>query len=560
MGPEQPRLPTSTARPDLTSGSAPDPAMNPVFQREMRTQARTPQPWRLRLLATSLSLGGLALLLRNHPAMFVGKGTEAFFTVNFGAVLILAIIGPLLTHDLLSRERREGTLGLLCSTPLTPREMILGKASSALLQAFGVWLVMTPILMLPFLQGGVQLADAVLMISLQGGVTISGLASGLAASAWNRSAGWALLSGYALLLLVMIGILIPAGVVVSVAGGTPATWYTLATVTFLGCVMVAIRFYHLAAQESEHAWNRIQFLGESGDEVLSQLGYVTPEPTASTPGKAAVGNREVTLPSDAEVERPGLLPRIDDATASMVETPTWATELLRRHRLRMRARDPWRWLVERRREPGWLIPILLFGGYVWWLSFASAGKAPTWPEWVLPGMMVLRLPRFLREERSNGMLEVLATCPSFHQLPGGVCRMVWWEFGPLLLLHAVLALGMAWFTGSSGPINGLVTATLALIIGPWVGLWVGCWIRNYLLGVLACLVGTLKVGWMVGWLACVVLDRFRYGTWRLWPDEGMPQSLVMSVVPPLVQIAVGFAALRAVRKWTDGGGAGQRIA
>jgi ABC-type transport system involved in multi-copper enzyme maturation permease subunit len=164
--------------------------MNPVFQREMRTQARSPQPWRLRLLATSLTLGGLALLLWLNPAMFVGQGTEVFFFVNFGAALILAIIGPLLTHDLLSRERREGTLGLLCSTPLTSREMVLGKVSSALLQAVAVWLVMTPILMLPLLQGGVQLADVVLMIALQGGITLSGLASG-----WLRVRGIVLPGG-----------------------------------------------------------------------------------------------------------------------------------------------------------------------------------------------------------------------------------------------------------------------------------------------------------------------------------------------------------------------------
>jgi ABC-2 type transport system permease protein len=534
--------------------------MNPVFQREMRTQARSPQPWRLRLLATSLSLGVLALLLWNQPALFVGRGTEAFFAVNFGSAVILAIIGPMLTHDLLSRERREGTLGLLCSTPLTSREMVLGKASSALLQAVAVWLVMTPILMLPLLQGGVQLADVVLMIALQGGVTISGLASGLAASAWNRSAGWALLSGYALLLLVMIAILIPAGVVVAVVGGTPAVWYTLAAVAFTACALVAAGFYYLAAQESEHAWNRIQFLGEAGDEVLSHLGYVAPEPPGSAPGSTADPGRAVALPSDAEVERSIGLPRIDDATASMVETPRWATLLLHRHRLKMRARDPWRWLVERRREPGWMVPLALAAAYVWWLGIGLGRKSPTWPEWVLPGAMVLRMPHLLREERRNGMLEVLATCPTFPQLPGGVCRMVWWEFGPLLALHAVFALGSSWVMGVSRPMVGLVTATLAVVIGPCVGLWVARWSRNYFIGVLACLVGTVMLGWVVGWLLSILIHRWAVGDWRIfvWPIEGLAPSSLMLIVPPFVQIAVGIAAVRSVRRWVSGGGTGQR--
>jgi ABC-type transport system involved in multi-copper enzyme maturation permease subunit len=536
--------------------------MNPVFQREMRTQARSPQPWRLRLLATSLTLGGLALLLWFNPAMFVGQGTEAFLAVNYGAALILGIIGPLLTHDLLSRERREGTLGLLCSTPLTSREMVLGKVSSAFLQAVAVWLVMTPILMLPLLQGGVQFADVVLMIALQGGITLSGLASGLAASAWNRSAGWALLSGYALLLLVMIAILIPAGVVVAVAGGTTpgAIEYTLAAVGLFGCLLVSVGFYFLAAQESEHAWNRIQFLGETADEVMTTLGVVAPDPPPPLPQSLQTQIRAVALPTDAEVERPAPPEPDVDSVGVKVEAQPLGMRLLRRHRLRMRSTDPWRWLLERRRDPLWLVPFLLVGSYVWWLGFGVRREPPAWPEWVLPGLMVLRLPRLLREERRSGMLEVLATCPTYHELPGAVCRMIWWEFGPLLALHALFALGTSWVMGASKPMGGLVTASLALVFGPWVGLWVARWVRNYFIGVLACLVGTLILGWIVVWLLGVLVHRWALGDWRIlvWPIEGAVGSSLMLLVPPFVQIAVGIAAVRAVRRWVSGGGTGQR--
>jgi ABC-type transport system involved in multi-copper enzyme maturation permease subunit len=534
--------------------------MNPVFQREMRTQARGPQPWRLRLLATSMALGGLALLLLKDPSMFVGKGTDAFFAVNFGAALILGIIGPLLTHDLLSRERREGTLGLLCSTPLTSREMVLGKASSAFLQAVAVWLVMTPILMLPFLQGGVQLADVVLMIALQGGVTISGLASGLAASAWNRSAGWALFSGYALLLLVLVAILIPVGMVVAVISRTAPTppWFLLSAVAFFGCLLVSVGFYYLAAQESEHAWNRIQFLGETGDEVLTTLGVVAPEPTPRLPESTPARSRAVALPSDAEVERP-VQPDPDvDSVGVKVEDLPWGTKLLHRDRLQMRSRDPWRWLMERRRDPLWMVPFLLAGSYIWWLGLGVRREPPSWPEWLLPGLMALRLPRLLREERRSGMLEVLATCPSYHELPGAVCRMIWWEFGPLLALHAVFALGSSWVMGVTRPMASLVTASLALVIGPWVGLWVACWTRNYFMGVFACLVGTFKLGWIVAWLCCAVLHRWQSGYWRLWPGDEPAQAMVMWIVPPLVHAAVGIAAMRSVQRWISGGGTGRR--
>jgi ABC-type transport system involved in multi-copper enzyme maturation permease subunit len=487
--------------------------------------------------------------------MFVGKGTEVFFAVNFGAALILAIIGPLLTHDLLSRERREGTLGLLCSTPLTSREMVLGKASSAFLQAVAIWLVMTPILMLPFLQGGVQLADVVLMIALQGGVTISGLASGLAASAWNRSGGWALFSGYALLLLVLIAILLPVGMVVAVISRTAPTppWFLLSAVAFFGCLLVSVGFYYLAAQESEHAWNRIQFLGETGDEVLTTLGVVAPEPTSAP-------SRAVALPSDAEVERPVQPDQDVDSAGVKVEAVPWGLKLTSRQRLRMRSRDPWRWLLERRRDPLWLVPFLLAGAYTWWLGLGVRREPPVWPEWVLPGLMALRLPRLLRDERRSGMLEVLATCPSYHELPGAVCRMIWWEFGPLLAIHALFALGTSWVTGAAKPVSGLVTASLAVVIGPWVGLWVVRWARNYFIGVLACLVGTVMLGWIVVWLLSVLTHRWALGDWRIlvWPIEGAAGSSLMLLIPPFVQVVVGAAAVHAVRRWVSGGGPGQR--
>jgi hypothetical protein len=226
----------------------------------------------------------------------------------------------------------------------------------------------------------------------------------------------------------------------------------------------------------------------------------------------------------------------------------------------MRSTDPWRWLLERRRDPLWLVPFLLVGSYVWWLGFGVRREPPAWPEWVLPGLMVLRLPRLLREERRSGMLEVLATCPTYHELPGAVCRMIWWEFGPLLALHALFALGTSWVMGASKPMGGLVTASLALVFGPWVGLWVARWVRNYFIGVLACLVGTLILGWIVVWLLGVLVHRWALGDWRIlvWPIEGAVGSSLMLLVPPFVQIAVGIAAVRAVRRWVSGGGTGQR--
>ncbi len=107
---------------------------------------------------------------------------------------------------------------------------------------------------------------------------------------------------------------------------------------------------------------------------------------------------------------------------------------------------------------------------------------------------------------------------------------------------------------------GLVTATLAVVIGPWVGLWVARWARNYFIGVLACLVGTVVLGWLVVWLLSVLTHRWALGEWRIlvWPIDGAAVSIFLLVVPPIVQVVVGIAAVRAVRRWVSGGGTGQR--
>jgi hypothetical protein len=85
--------------------------MNPVFQREMRAQSRGPKPWRLRMFVAGAAILGLATLGLKQPEMFVGSGKGAFLAMNFGAIALLGIISPMLTHDLLSRERREGDAG-----------------------------------------------------------------------------------------------------------------------------------------------------------------------------------------------------------------------------------------------------------------------------------------------------------------------------------------------------------------------------------------------------------------------------------------------------------------
>jgi len=72
-------------------------------------------------------IGVMALVdLKGAPSELGGR---LFSALNATLFLSIWIFVPLLTADTISREKREGTLGLLFLTPLTPIGSCLGKAS-----------------------------------------------------------------------------------------------------------------------------------------------------------------------------------------------------------------------------------------------------------------------------------------------------------------------------------------------------------------------------------------------------------------------------------------------
>jgi hypothetical protein len=74
---------------------------------------------------------------------------------------LAALLMGLLAVDSLYRERRDGTLGLLLLTDLTPAQIIYGKMLSCGLTSFYALLGALPAVMVPVLAGGVRGSEAV---------------------------------------------------------------------------------------------------------------------------------------------------------------------------------------------------------------------------------------------------------------------------------------------------------------------------------------------------------------------------------------------------------------
>lgn len=127
-----------------------------VAERELRAAARRRGTHRLRWLTAAaffvllLWLGWVFDLYQNR-----GAGRQVFQAFSFVTLVYCLLVGATGTADSLSRERREGTLGLLFLTNVNSAEIVAGKLCSHALAGFYSLLAIFPVLALPVLVGGV---------------------------------------------------------------------------------------------------------------------------------------------------------------------------------------------------------------------------------------------------------------------------------------------------------------------------------------------------------------------------------------------------------------------
>ncbi|HTI69890.1 MAG TPA: hypothetical protein VMF06_07990 [Candidatus Limnocylindria bacterium] len=163
-------------------------SVSPVLWRELLVQARTRgTPW-LRVLGGAFALGMLMLALANDTQLLAISGQSAFIGLNKLIVVFIWIAAPIITADCLSREKREGTMGLLFLTPLSPFQVVIAKVFAHALRTFTIVATAYPVLVLPLLFGGVTWQDAARVALLQGASLTFALAAGVAASAVTE--GW----------------------------------------------------------------------------------------------------------------------------------------------------------------------------------------------------------------------------------------------------------------------------------------------------------------------------------------------------------------------------------
>lgn len=187
----------------------------PIVSRELQIASRRPSTYRIRVVTVLLSVSVCAYLLFRFASLgTLGGGMQGIRLFNSLAVIAFifsSLAGVFVCSDSLSREKRDGTLGLLFLTPLRPMDVVFGKFFASGLNLFYGLLAFVPILAMTLQMGGVlqtRVVETVLVLvnTLFLSISIALFVSSISKD--ERKALWASIGG---ILLVFIGPFVVAG-------------------------------------------------------------------------------------------------------------------------------------------------------------------------------------------------------------------------------------------------------------------------------------------------------------------------------------------------------------
>ena len=137
----------------------------PLVLRELRTAPRRKSTWRIRFIVGALSSVIILMVANTGAVNGFGKvaGAGAFRFMAGLLFLFCLIEGFRNSADCLSEEKREGTLGLLLLTDLSPVDVILGKLASFALNSLSVIAAAIPGITFAIILGGVTFGEVMRM-------------------------------------------------------------------------------------------------------------------------------------------------------------------------------------------------------------------------------------------------------------------------------------------------------------------------------------------------------------------------------------------------------------
>lgn len=415
----------------------------PVVERELRTSARQPFTYTLRILGVGALLG-VSVFFGFAEGFAQDSGGRLFAWQHTTLFVTIWVLVPFLAADAVSRERREGTLVLLALTPLSSLDVVLAKAFANGLRAFSLWLVVLPVLAISVMVGGVSWLDGVASVLVNFTSLGLALASGLLASSLSRVFTRALVLAVALASVSFMGFLFGAAFLKAVAVhavGAGLHWDAGMDTMFHGLSFVL-----------------------NYDQIWSQV--TTPPARASLLWGLVILTAvflflaNVLVRIAARIVRRSWRGEPGSRLGTWFEThlcrPVFFTGLLKRWMRRELLHNPLSWLEQRTWSGrlvlwSWLAVVASIYSYFllnYSLFFRGFGAMQVFLSWLLVLSIAASAAGSFRRERDSGVLELLLVAPlSEWQLIGGRLRALWMRFMP----SAVLLCGIWVYVGAFMP-------------------------------------------------------------------------------------------------------------
>jgi ABC-type transport system involved in multi-copper enzyme maturation permease subunit len=452
----------------------------PVIARELRASARQPFTYYLRVVGVTVLLLA-SLLFGLHFGFEPALGRPLFGALHGTLFSAIWLLVPLLTADCISRERREGTLGLLFLTPLTGTDIVVAKGLVHGLRAITLWLAVLPVLTVPFLMGGVSWSQAALSALVNANAICWALAAGLLASAWSKAWLRALL--VATLLACVFLLLLCAG----------AGWFLLHTVSagrpgrfeISWDRSLAAGLYILASVSQD--WSSY-FMWSSTGKMFWAFGRITLVSLLVL--VAAVWVAGAKTRRSWQEEPPSR--RVVWAQRTFCTPVLWVS-FFRRWMRRKLERNPIGWLEQRTWSGrlvtwGWLaVLISIYSAVLTDRQFLmNANGLQETMAWLLAGSMAMSAAGSFRRERDSGVLELLLVSPlGENQIISGRLGGLWSQFLPAAgLLMSVWAYCSTFLPNGSNVGVGLFFLVAFLTV-PVFGLYFSLRCRNFITAFLA---------------------------------------------------------------------------
>jgi ABC-type transport system involved in multi-copper enzyme maturation permease subunit len=517
----------------------------PVIERELRSEARNTFTYWLRVIgAAALLITGASFWVLEGVGF--GRGGEWFGAMHQALFWSIWVLVPPMTADCISREKREGTLGLLFLTPLRASEVVLAKGLAHGLRAAALGLASIPVLALPFLMGGVSWAEALASLLINFSALCWALAAGLLASSRNRTLSRALVASAAWTVLFFLLFAVAQGIGAIVVMSLWAPGFLARVGGWSEMVERVLGLGYVATLKFRWFWENMRFFGPRG---------MFPIGAASVAGVALFSVLAFLALIGATAANVQRLWQDRPRSALQMEVekqlcrPSFGKGVYRAWMRRLIERNPVGWL-ERRTWQARMVTwawIAVVGCVV-----SAAASDPQFfrsnsLEWLttlaamLCASMALSSAGSFRRERETGVMELLLVSPlGVSRIIRGRLRGLWGQFGPgvglfvasWLYLIPVLARPFGGMDEGAAVVGVLWLFCNTALTLPVMGLYLSMRCRLFILAAVVTMAGAVFVPAMA---AMLLADWFDGGPGHLM---GIIVQLVGAVVLPLAGVTV----------------------